>query len=246
MAVAVIILIQIGCNPTNSEEYKALLAEKKALLLEKEASIQQIRALTIERDQWKADPQANFKQIKEGFDHAQSSDDFQKVITSLTSFQGTFPTSNLNGAAKNLFISAKEEKTRALVVEEASRIAKERVLAQEQANKEAQERLGGSPTTFTEFYSKVESVGLPIGKRFRFIAFVDHTLAIHERRMGEEGYQRDFPGGSFIFARAAFDNPSEHEMFLKVDKRIQQKTVVASILADRHIYIHQLRDPSEM
>ena len=93
----------------------------------------------------------------------------------------------------------------------------------------------GEPIEYRYFYAKEKSMGLPIGKRYRFRAQIGSTyLGLAEASDTIPSLEHKLSGND-----AAFDDESQHEKFL-LGPTYQNRTVVASMGADGNIKIHRI------
>ncbi len=89
----------------------------------------------------------------------------------------------------------------------------------------------GEYISYSDFYAKAESTGLPIGKRYRFRAAI--TKALYLDDLGE-------PSGVYrmLHGYPAFDSTSQYEDFLKNNSTSGE--IVASMGDDGRIMIHRV------
>ena len=133
-----------------------------------------------------------------------------------------FPTSNLVGSAQQRLGAVNE----AIAKAEADKLVE---MQRQQEERENWERENGTTISYTTFRARALNSGLPIGKRFRFSARIDHGLVMDS----------GFGEGNLLRGHAAFDDEKQLEQFLQGPDP-QDKTVVASMGADGMIQIHRI------
>ena len=105
--------------------------------------------------------------------------------------------------------------------------------ARKQAEQEAENRERGEPIDYDSFYAKVNSTGLPIGKRFRFIADIETALLTMHDPAVTSGFSKTIVG------EPAFDDQAQYEAFLR-GNNTKSRTIVASMGSDRQVQIHRI------
>jgi hypothetical protein len=197
--------------------------------------------------------QAENQKLKETADYyyqqgvdLQSSGNMTDAKAAFEAVVAKFPTSNLVGHAQQRLATVNE----AIAKTEADRAAQEKEaeatrLAEQRRQQEEQEKLTrerDEEIDYSVFYAKVKSKTLPTGKRFRFVAVINHDLNLS---------QQDVRGGKALFYEAAaFDDQGQYEQFLQGDDFREDSnglkvagtihTIVASMGFNGWIQIHRI------
>lgn len=161
----------------------------------------------------------------------QSSGNLTDAQAAFEAVVAKFPASNLVASAQERLTAvnaaiAKAEADRAAETQR-QQAAREEAQLRQQQEQEKLEREQGEQIEYKLFYAKAKSTGLPIGKRFRFRAFVNLDLLL------EDG------SGNYLSGEAAFDDEGQHERFLQGPDK-QFRTVVASMGYDGRVQIHRI------
>jgi len=164
--------------------------------------------------------------FQQGVDQ-QSAGNLQEAKTAFEAVVAKFPASALVASDRQRLAAVNE----AIAKTEADRLAEAQRQKEEQARLAVEE---GEPIDYALFYAKAQSVGLPIGKRFRFRAQIGHNLLLSEA-CGDPHCTGKMLGGN----DAAFDDESQYERFLQGSDS-QNRTVVASMGSDGRIKIHRI------
>jgi hypothetical protein len=152
----------------------------------------------------------------------QAAGNLQEAKTAFEAVVAKFPTSNLVGSAQQRLAAVSE----AIAKAEADKAAEAQRQRAELAKQVEEE---GEWVDYKVFYAKALSTGLPIDKRYRFVARVSHLLIL------------DLPNQGFgLHSSAAFDDEAQYERFLQgSDDRL--RTVVASMGSNgTGIQIHRI------
>jgi cell division protein FtsB len=201
----------------------ALSAEKarNAELQSKVASLEQeVAALKETADYY----------FQSGVDQ-QSAGNLQEAKTAFEAVVARFPTSSLVGSAQQRLTAVNE----AIAKAEADRYAEMQRRAEE---KEKQAREQGEPIDYSLFYAKAKSTGLPIGKRFRFRAKINHDLHLSVDSLSLAGMAS--LDKLFVYTHAAFDDEAQYERFLQGPDNWPTHTIVASMGYNGRVQIHRI------
>lgn len=150
-------------------------------------------------------------------DLEQAKNELQTVITK-------YPSDNLVMSAKELLLNTENK----IAIE----IAKKKD-AEQQAEKERQMEIAGSGDSidYASFYAKA-TMGLPVGKRFRFRAYLSTTPSLRAS-------YREFGQTIQNINLNNFDSPSEYEAWLKTGQDYNG-TIVAGMTSSGQIAIFRL------
>jgi tetratricopeptide (TPR) repeat protein len=197
-------LYLIGCSRKELNELRAENKELKAEIAELKETAQDYY-------------QQGVYQVSLGkYDNAK--DDFQTVID-------MFPTSPLVSHAKEQMNKI------ALVITQNEREQKIDEIKERQKQKQV-ERMQGTPMDFMTYYTKSELKGLPIGKRYRFEAWLSgNVLRANE---GLSGY--------FIMGKWDIDDDNilRAEEYMKQNVVNEKHMIVVSIDESGHTHIHRI------
>jgi hypothetical protein len=179
---------------------------------------------SLEQENAKLKETADFY-FQKGVD-LQLSGDISGATTAFNTVISKFPTSKLASISSGRV----SEINAAAVAKQAAEFAEAQRQKDEQARLEV---LTGEYISYSAFYAKALSSGLPTSKRYRFHAVVFNPLMLCET--GENNL-----GSQGMHVKPAFDDPSEYEHFLRYTSSHSEENVVASMEADGRVYIHRL------
>ena len=134
--------------------------------------------------------------FQQGVDQ-QSAGNLQVAKTAFEAVVVKFPTSSLVGSARQRLAAVNE----AIAKAEAEKAAEMQRQQEEQARLDA---VRGEEIEYKLFYAKAESNGLPVFKRFRFRANINHGLTLCQDTPVP-------PCTDGLFGKPAFDHPEQYE-----------------------------------
>lgn len=163
--------------------------------------------------------------FQQGVDQ-QTAGNLQESKAAFEAVLAKFPTSSLVASAQEHITAVNAAITKA----EAEKTAE---MQRQQAEKERLEEIQGEEIEYKLFYAKAESNGLPVFKRFRFRANINHELTLCQDTAVP-------PCTDGLFGKPAFDHPEQYEQLLLGEDTFAVHTVVASMGLGGKIQINRI------